>query len=386
MKTKDGAANIRVYYDEKEIKWINVFVHENGFTGDVTYPVKWGGTSYVREDGIYLSTGKSDAFLFSGSAGEDIYYSATFTPENASAQAAALVFGVSENFTEYWVVTADSAEKKLKLWRSGVGDLATVDYYFKSGETFTLSVSVIQDKASVFVNGTRQPALTCELNDYNGGKVGVNAYNASVTVNDVVFTDMTAEDGLYLGDCEIYGVLNLTDTGAILGEDDYTFVDGVFALTEEYLLSLYGGTTYNFKVNTSLGSFDYSVKTAFSSVSAMAEKETVFTDESVVITLSRDTVVSKLLIGGEEVKFSQNGRTLTVAKEELAGVALGKNTVTVYSANGRAEAQIELLVRDMTAVNNSKTVSVVCLCIVLAVVVAGIGGYFLICQNRRRKN
>ena len=118
----------------------------------------------------------------------------------------------------------------------------------------------------------------------------------------------------------------------------------------------------------------------------MAEKETVFTDESVVITLSRDTVVSKLLIGGEEVKFSQNGRTLTVAKEELAGVALGKNTVTVYSANGRAEAQIELLVRDMTAVNNSKTVSVVCLCIVLAVVVAGIGGYFLICQNRRRKN
>ena len=386
LKTKDGAANIRVYYDGVEIKWINVFVHENGFTGDVTYPVKWGGTSYVREDGIYLSTGKSDAFLFSGSAGEDIYYSATFTPENASAQAAALVFGVSENFTGYWVVTADSAEKKLKLWRSGVGDLATVDYYFKSGETFTLSVSVIQNKASVFVNGTRQPALTCELNDYNGGKVGVNAYNASVTVNDVVFTDMTAEDGLYLGDCEIYGVLNLTDTGAILREDDYTFVDGVFALTEEYLLSLYGGTTYNFKVNTSLGSFDYSVKTAFSSVSAMAEKETVFTDESVVITLSRDTVVSKLLIGGEEVKFSQNGRTLTVAKEELAGVALGKNTVTVYSANGRAEAQIELLVRDMTAVNNSKTVSVVCLCIVLAVVVAGIGGYFLICQNRRRKN
>lgn len=386
LKAKDGAANLRVYYNGTEIKWINVFVRENGLTGGVEYPVQWGGTSYVGEKGVYLSAGTSDAFLFSDSAGEDIYYSATFTPENASAQAAALVFGVSGNYTGYWVVTADSAENKLKLWRSGVGDLATADYYFKAGEAFTLSVCVIGSRASVSVNGAKQPTLVCELDDYSGGQVGLNAYNASVTVNGVVFTDMTADDGLYLGDCELYGVLNLTDAGAVLGEDDYTFSDGRFALTEDYLLTLYGRTTYEFKINTSLGTFGYSERTAFSSVSAMAAKERVFTDESVVLTLSRDSVVSKLLIGGEEVKFSQNGRTLTVAKEELANVALGKNTVTVYSANGRAEAQIELLVRDMTAVNNSKTASIVSLCLVLAVAAAGAGGYFLIAKMRKEKN
>ncbi len=385
LKTKNGAANLRVYYDGAEIKWINVFVHENGYTGEVTYPVKWGGTSYVNENGIYLSAGASDAFLFSESEGEDIYYSATFTPENASAQAAALVFGVSGNYTGYWVVTADSAENKLKLWRSGVGDLAAADYYFKAGERFTLSISVVQSRANVYVNGAKQPSISYQLSGYYGGKIGLNAYNAAVTVNDIVFTDMTVDDGLFLGDCEIYGVLNLTDAGAILGEGDYTFADGVFTLEQDYLLSLHGKTTYNFKINTSIGSFTYSVKTTFSSVGVMAEKETVFTDESVVLTLSRDTVVNKVLIGGEEVKFSQNGRTLTITKEDFANASLGKNIVTIYSANGRAETPIELLVRDMTAVNNSKTVSIICLCIVSAVTAAGVGGYFLISKNRGRK-
>ena len=117
----------------------------------------------------------------------------------------------------------------------------------------------------------------------------------------------------------------------------------------------------------------------------MAEKETVFTDESVVLTLSRDTVVNKVLIGGKEVKFSQNGRMLTITKEDFANASLGKNIVTIYSANGRAETPIELLVRDMTAVNNSKTVSIICLCIVSAVTAAGVGGYFLISKNRGRK-
>ncbi|MBD5636997.1 MAG: glycoside hydrolase family 32 protein [Clostridia bacterium] len=387
LKTKTDAANIRVWYDGIEIKWINVYVHENGFVSNIEYTTHWGGTSYLKEDGVYLSTGESDAFLFSNSAAEEFYYSAEFTPENASAQAAALVFGVSDNFTGYWVVTADATDHKLKLWRSGVGDLVTTDYYFKAGEPFTLSVSVMQDKVSVFVNGAKQPNLTYELNDYHGGKVGLNAFNAAVTINNVVFTDMgnTEGDGLYLGDCQIYGVLNLTDAGAILTENDYHFFDGVFELTDDYLLSLYGRTTYHFKINTSLGSFEYTLRTSFSSVSVMAEQETVYTDESVTLSLSRDTLVNRVLLGGKEVKFTQEGRKLIIDKGEFEGVELGDNTVTVYSSNGRSETQINLSVRDMSAVNNSKIVSIVCMCAVLALAAACVGGYFLIVKLNHKK-
>lgn len=385
LKAKDGAANIRVWYEDKEIKWLNIFVHENGLTGGVNYPVHWGGTSYLKEDGIYLSTGASDAFLFSDTAGEDIYYSATFTPENSAAQAAALVFGVSDNYTGYWVVTADAAENKLKLWRSGVGDLATTDYYFKAGEAFTLSVSVSQNTASISVNGAKQPSIVYELRGYNGGKVGLNAYNAAVTVNDIVFTDTAMDGGLFLGDCEIYGVLNLTDAGAVLNEGDYTFIDGAFALTDEYLLTLYGRTTYEFKINTSLGSFGYSVRTPFSSVSVMAAQERVFTDESVTLTLSRDTVVRRVLVGGKEIDFKQDGRSIVISKDSFEGIELGKNAVTVFSSNGRAETRIELMVRDMTEVNNSKTASIITLCIVLAFAAAGAAGYWAIVQTNRRK-
>ena len=384
LKAYNGAANVRVRYGGVEIKWMNVYVHEKGLMSDVIYPIKWGGTSYVKEDGLYFSTGDSDAFLFSESAGTDFYYSATFTPENASAQAAALVFGVSDNYTGYWVVTADTAENKLKLWRSGVGDLTTADYYFKAGEQFTLSVGIVQNTVSIYVNGAKQPSIIYELNDYSGGRVGLNVYNAAVTVNNIIFMNMTQENGLYLGGCEIYGVLNLTDSGAILGSSDYTFADGAFVLKEEYLLSLYGRTTYNFKINTSLGSFEYSVRTSFTSVTVMADKEKIYTDEDITLTLSRDTVVSKVLIGGNEVSFIQDGRLLKIEKEEIANAELGDNSITIYSANGRADTNISLSVRDMSAVNNSKTVSIVCLCFVLVCAVVGVGGYFLIKKNSQR--
>ena len=383
---KSGMANIRIWYDGTEIRWLNVHVHENGLTGDVSYPVRWGGTSYVNEKGIYMSTETSDAFLFSDTAGEDIYYTATFTPENIDTQAAALVFGVSENYTGYWVVTADAKDHVLKLWRSGVGDLATTVYYFKAGERFTLALSVIQNRVSIYVNGAKSPNLTYELDGYTGGKIGLNVYNATVTVNDIIFTDMTANDGLFLGECEIYGVLNMSDAGAILGTSDYIFTDGYFTLTEEYLYSLYGRTAYDFKINTSRGTFIYSIRTSFAALSAMAEQDIVYTDESVNIALSRDTLVSKVMIGNKEVLFKQDGRNILISKAELEGLELGKTTVTIYSTNGRAEAQIELLVRDLSAVNNSKTVSIVCLCIVAGCAAAGVGGYFLIGQKRRRGN
>lgn len=365
---------------------MNVEVHESGFVSDVEYPVKWGGTSYLKENGLYFSTGASDAFLFSDTAAEDFRYSATFTPENASAQAAALVFGVSGNYTGYWVVTADTVENKLKLWRSGVGDLAVCDYYFKPGEKFTLSVTVLQGAVKVFVNGSNQPGITCELDEYQGGKVGLNVYNAAVTVNNVTFTDMESdrENGLYLGDCEVYGVLNLTDAGAVLRSDDYYFTEGVFELTDEYLLTLYGRTTYRFKINTSVGSLEYSLRTSFASVGLMAAQETVFTDETLSLSLSRDTIVNSISIGGKKVQFTQNGRTLTISEAELAEAELGSTVLTVYSTNGRAETQIILAVRDMTAVNNSKTASIVSLVVVLVLIAVGMGS-FLIITHRKRK-
>ena len=106
-----GSARVSVSYGE-ETQVIELYIYEDGFASDLSFTTNWGGFSYIGNRGLYFSTGTSDAFRFSDAAGEDILYSATFTPENDAAQAGALVFGVSGNYTGYYAATADLQEGK----------------------------------------------------------------------------------------------------------------------------------------------------------------------------------------------------------------------------------------------------------------------------------
>ena len=74
--------------------------------------------------------------------------------------------------------------------------------------------------------------LTCELEEYAGGGVGLNVYNGAMFVNDVHFANAEAsENALVIGSAEVLGAVNVTDGNAILGDGDYTVEDGVFRLT-----------------------------------------------------------------------------------------------------------------------------------------------------------
>lgn len=379
-----GSARVSVSYGE-ETQVIELYIYEDGFASDLSFTTNWGGFSYIGNRGLYFSTGTSDAFRFSDAAGEDILYSATFTPENDAAQAGALVFGVSGNYTGYYAATADLQEGKIKLWRSGTGDVAVADHSFSAGEAFTLTLSVTGQTARVYLNGGAEPVLTCELEEYAGGGVGLNVYNGAMFVNDVHFANAEAsENALVIGSAEVLGAVNVTDGNAILGDGDYTVEDGVFRLTDEYLLTLEGDSSYTIKVTTAERNLYFAAETSFSAVSVTPSASSFLTDEALTFTVGRDTAVLRVLIGGTEVAFSQDGRQVTIAAEELEGLRTGAQYLTVYTENGRAEARVVLAERDLTEQNLSKTVSIALL-VSVAVLLAGSAAAYFVLAGRRKK-
>ena len=382
---KKGYAAIRVSAGGKE-KRIAVYVYENGFESDLAYTMRWGGFSLIAEDGLHLSTGTSDAFYFSDTFAQDFAYSATFTPKGGAMQAAALVFAAAENYTGYYVVTADSVDDVLKLWRSGTGDVASVPYSFAEGEAVTLRITMNGALLDVYVNGSFKPSLTYRLEDYEGGLLGLNVYNGEFAINNVRYSDLSEGDGnsFALGNVTIESILNTGDCNAILSSDDYTFENGVLTIAESYLLTLRGGESYTFKVNTSDGPLYVTAETSFSAVSLSGPESYDFT-EDLSMRLGRDTTVSRVLLNGKEVSFVQDGRELIVSASQLDSFADGRYTVTVYSSNGRAETSLTLLRPDTAAQENSKLVSIVVICAVAVLAAGGAVGYVVLVR-RKKKN
>ncbi len=378
-----GYAKVRISYGTQETE-TELYLYDNGFTSDLDYTLNRRGFFYVGNDGLHFATGEKDAFRFSETIAEDFRYSARLV-RKAGAQAAALVFGVSDNLTEFWVVTADWKEGKVKLWKSGVGDLAVARYYFASDAT-ELSVTVLNGTARVCLNGSDTEILSCPLADYRGGGLGLNVYNGETVFSDVSFAALSeTAGGLALGDVEIAGIVNVTDGNAILSAADYTFRDGVLALTDEYLRTLVGKTTYTIQVITSAGTFYWDVQTKFASVSVSAEKTETYGDEEILFTLGRDTTVTRVLFGDRETAFTQSDRTVRVSADELKELPTGTYFVTFYTENGRAETRVAVLEKDLTDVNLSKTVSIVSICAVVGVLLIGAGTYLIVMKKSGRK-
>lgn len=365
-------------------KTIDIYSYQNGFCSDLEYTMRWGGFSYLYNDGMFFS-GDSDSFYFSDTWSENFSYEATFTPLTSSSQAGALVFGVSENLTSYYVVTADMTDKVLKLWQSGTGDLVTASYNFEEDQPFSIKV-VMQDLVvRVYVNGSVYAAITYEITDYSGGYLGLNVYNGEFSINDVTFSDTdTGEYNAFnIGGEELLGILNVTDANAILLSGDYTYVDGVLTISEEYLLKLCGGTEYTFKVITEEGIFYFSITTTFKSVSVSLQESVCDPEDGVTLLLGRDTTVTSVWIDGTEYEFTQSGRQVIVSGENLSEFDSGVYYITVYTSNGRAETTVTFEVPDTTVQTNSKVISFVAVGVAVLIVAGTVSWYFLI--SRRKK-
>ena len=339
---KKGYARIDVRYGGVR-RSVEVFIYNNGFDSNVSYGLRLGGFSFTADDGLRFETGESDAFLFSGTQGENFIYTAEFTHKDNGSQAGGLVFGVSGNLSNYWVATADVKFGKIKLWRSGIGDLKTADYDFGGARKVKLTLAVNGKTAKIFAGEEKTAVLTQYLTDYSGGKIGLNVYNAKTAVNNVAFKDLGAEENLIdLSGYTVLKVVNVTDGSYRLGDDEYTVKDGKVSVSKEYLSTLENGRDYVFRIYTQFTQFDITVKADFAPSSVYVLKNEYPRGEALTLGVSGGTEVFRVEIDGEQYEFTYESGIVTVDGSSLKDLITGGHTVKVYTAKGRLQTEFSV--------------------------------------------
>lgn len=384
---KKGYAKISVTYGTV-IRTIDVYVYNDGFVSDVNYGFGQGGFSYISDDGLNFSVGTSDAFLFSKTAGDNIIYSAEFTPKRDGSQAGGLMFGISDNLTDYCVATVDVKDNKVKLWRSGIGDLKTADYNFGNPSGVKLTLTVNGGLAKIYVGDDKTAALVYKLSDYSGGAVGLNVYNAEMTVNNVTFNRIDKDGEFDFGSSAIVKVVNVTDGSYRLQSKDYSVEKGRFKISPEYLSTLENDKEYTFRVVTDLTDFDVTIKTDFAPSSVFTMKDGYSRSEALTLGISEGVEVYGVEIDGKKcdgVTF-ENG-VITVAAENLSALMSGAHTVKAYTSKGRPQAEFSIVAGSDFRDADIEAVSYTFLYIDIAIFAAIAIGYavFSIIAKRKAK-
>lgn len=338
---KSGSAKIKAEYGGQVLER-TVRINDSGFKSDVAFDTKWLGFSCIRSDGYLLSGGTADSFRFSNESATDFRYSAEIKPENLDAQAAGLVFGVSDNLMSYYVANIDLKENVVKLWKAGEGDLKTASYQFEATGTVRLTVSLNRGTVKIYVNDGTAAVITQHIDGFTGGKVGINVYNASMIFNNIKLVKRGGDiNGFNLGDELLKSVVNIDDKHK-LTENEFEVDNGVLTLAESYIKTLAAGGEYVFRVATNFTDYDLKIKTDFVGVSITPLKDDYIYNDILNLTLSADTQVLKVLIDGESCPFILEGKTVSIGNEVVRTLALGDHTVTVYTTNGRPTANIKI--------------------------------------------
>ena len=383
---KKGYARIEVRYGGVR-RSVEVFIYNNGFDSNVSYGLRLGGFSFTADDGLRFETGESDAFLFSGTQGENFIYTAEFTHKDNGSQAGGLVFGVSGNLSNYWVATADVKYGKIKLWRSGIGDLKTADYDFGGARKVKLTLAVNGKTAKIFAGEEKTAVLTQYLTDYSGGKIGLNVYNAKTAVNNVAFKDLGAEENLIdLSGYTVLKVVNVTDGSYRLGDGEYTVKDGKVSVSKEYLSTLENGKDYVFRIYTQFTQFDITVRADFAPSSVYVLKNEYPRGEALTLGVSGGTEVFRVEIDGEQYEFTYESGIVTVDGSSLKDLITGGHTVKVYTAKGRLQTEFSVTAGSDFRDEDIEEISYTFLYIDLAVFITAGAGFAVVTVILKYKN
>ncbi|MCH5157515.1 MAG: hypothetical protein J1G02_06560 [Clostridiales bacterium] len=264
-------------------------------------------------------------------------YSAEFTDLTESSNAG-LVFGVSDDLASYWTVSVNVTKGKLELLKKDTV-LKSGQCYAGVGEQIALTVVVNEGIAKVFVDGSNIAAITCKLDGYNGGKVGVKA---DCAVNGEQFASTDTLDGdIFCNGYNVLKVVNVND-GYRLDSSEYSVSKGVLTVSREYLKTLEADTAYTFRVVTSFTDFNFTLTTDFTSAAAVSVMSKYYRGSDVVFELSGGAVVDKLLIDGENVDFTQNGNRIVVSAQVVNALPSGKHSVKLYTNIGRPQTTFTL--------------------------------------------
>ena len=280
----------------------------------------------------FAETSSNSGFALRKDVANNFIYSAEFTDLTESSNAG-LVFGVSDNSASYWAVVANIVDGKVQLLKNDTV-LKSARYSAGLGEQFALTVVVNEGIAKVFANGSDVAVITCKLDGYRGGKVGVKA---DCAVNSEQFASTDTLDGdIFCNGYNVLKVVNVND-GYRLDSSEYSVSKSVLTVSREYLKTLEADTEYTFRVVTSFTDLNFTITTDFTSATATSVMSKYYRGSDVTFELSGGAVVDKLLIDGENVDFTQNGNRIVVSAKVVNALPSGKHNVKLYTNMGRPE-------------------------------------------------
>ena len=321
---------------------IEVYVYEDGYDGDLNFTLPLFAYTRPDDGGVAVSAG-TDGFMFSRESAEEFCYSAEVSVDG---QACGLMFGVSSNFFDYFVATADFEENLVKVWRAGVGDLASVSYDFGGAASCTLTVVVNAGSAKVEVNG--KTALMCPLPGYSGGMLGINVYNGEAVFNNVSLTRIAAATfsgesiSFNVPGITVQKVVNLTDGRAVLTAEQYSAAEGVLTVNSSYLSTLADGEVYSLRAIGEEGEIDLTLQTDFGGMSLEPVQTEYAPGAGVAINLYGEGQIYSLYVDGvvaDASSYSVADGVLSFTQEFCGALSEGSHTVTAYTSCGRPQTE-----------------------------------------------
>lgn len=369
---------------------IEVYVYEDGYDGDLNFTLPLFAYTRPDDGGVAVSAG-TDGFMFSRESAEEFCYSAEVSVDG---QACGLMFGVSSNFFDYFVATADFEENLVKVWRAGVGDLASVSYDFGGTASCTLTVVVNAGSAKVEVNG--KIALMCPLPGYSGGMLGINVYNGEAVFNNVALTRIAAATfsgesiSFNVPGITVQKVVNLTDGRAVLTAEQYSAADGVLTVNSTYLSTLANGEVYSLRAIGEEGEIDLTLQTDFGGMSLEPVQTEYAPGAGVAINLYGEGQIYSLYVDGvvaDASSYSVADGVLSFTQEFCGTLIEGSHTVTAYTSCGRP--QTEFIIVQPYADGGEPQADHVFFWIdiaIFAVFIAGYAGVNIYTRRKRKTN
>ena len=369
---------------------IEVYVYEDGYDGDLNFTLPLFAYTRPDDGGVAVSAG-TDGFMFSRESAEEFCYSAEVSVDG---QACGLMFGVSSNFFDYFVATADFEENLVKVWRAGVGDLASVSYDFGGAASCTLTVVVNAGSAKVEVNG--KTALMCPLPGYSGGMLGINVYNGEAVFNNVALTRIAAATfsgesiSFNVPGITVQKVVNLTDGRAVLTAEQYSAADGVLTVNSTYLSTLADGEVYSLRAIGEEGEIDLTLQTDFGGMSLEPVQTEYAPGAGVAINLYGEGQIYSLYVDGvvaDASSYSVADGVLSFTQEFCGSLSEGSHTVTAYTSCGRP--QTEFIIVQPYADGGEPQADHVFFWIdiaIFAVFIAGYAGVNIYTRRKRKTN
>ena len=369
---------------------IEVYVYEDGYDGDLNFTLPLFAYTRPDDGGVAISAG-TDGFMFSRESAEEFCYSAEVS---VGGQACGLMFGVSDNFFDYFVATADFKENLVKVWRAGVGDVASVAYNFGGAASCTLTVVVNSGSAKVQVNG--KTALMCPLPGYSGGMLGINVYNGEAVFNNVSLTRIAAATfsgesiSFNVPGITVQKVVNLTDGRAVLTAEQYSAADGVLTVNSSYLSTLADGEVYSLRAIGEEGEIDLTLQTDFGGMSLEPVQTEYAPGAGVAINLYGEGQIYSLYVDGvvaDASSYSVADGVLSFTQEFCGALSEGSHTVTAYTSCGRP--QTEFIIVQPNADGEEPRADHVFFWIdiaIFAVFVAGYVGVNIYTRRKRKTN